>query len=284
MYERFTDRARNVLKLANQEATRFNHEYIGTEHILLGLIKEGSGVAAEVLKNLTVDVGRVRLQVEKLIQRGPDMVTMGKLPWTPAARRVIKYAEEESWKLNNYQVDTEHILLGLLREDWGVASQILMNLGLRVEQLRREIEYVRFSESLDSAGKTSVPFPEPPTQSSTEVDEGMVYSPQVCRKCGHVSVVRVIWGCHRLFGKNLEDIKMGLAILGSFRGGEKGPAWVCLKCAPQWSDVHCLVMQDYGLEEEKVAAVARRTLGRPHSAAMLKRMCGINWLSRLRGG
>ena len=79
MYERFTDRARKVMQLANQEAQRFNHEYIGTEHILLGLVKEGSGVAANVLKNLDVDLRKIRLEVEKLVQSGPEMVTIGKL-------------------------------------------------------------------------------------------------------------------------------------------------------------------------------------------------------------
>jgi len=83
MYERFTDRARKVMQLANQEAQRFNHEYIGTEHVLLGLIKEGSGVAANVLKNLDIDLRKIRMEVEKLVQSGPDMVTMGKLPQTP---------------------------------------------------------------------------------------------------------------------------------------------------------------------------------------------------------
>src|ERR671924_592295 len=83
MYERFTDRARKVMQLANQEAQRFNHEYIGTEHILLGLVKEGSGVAANVLKNLDVDLRKIRVEVEKIVQSGPDMVTMGKLPQTP---------------------------------------------------------------------------------------------------------------------------------------------------------------------------------------------------------
>ena len=85
MYERFTDRARKVMQLANQEAQRFNHEYIGTEHILLGLVKEGSGVAANVLKNLDIDLRKIRLEVEKIVQAGPDMVTMGKLPQTPSA-------------------------------------------------------------------------------------------------------------------------------------------------------------------------------------------------------
>ena len=139
MYERFTDRARKVMQLANQEAQRFNHEYIGTEHILLGLIKEGSGVAANVLKNLDVDLRKIRLEVEKLVQSGPDMVTMGKLPQTPRAKKVIEYSMEEARHLNHNYVGTEHILLGLLREQEGVAAQVLMNLGLKLEEVREEV-------------------------------------------------------------------------------------------------------------------------------------------------
>src|SRR5881296_466506 len=139
MYERFTDRARKVMQLANQEAQRLNHEYIGTEHILLGLVKEGSGVAANVLKNLDVDLRKIRLEVEKIVQAGPDMVTMGKLPQTPRAKKVIEYAIEEARQLNHNYVGTEHLLLGLLREHDGVAAQVLMNLGLRLEDVREEV-------------------------------------------------------------------------------------------------------------------------------------------------
>ena len=139
MYERFTDRARKVMQLANQEAQRFNHEYIGTEHILLGLVKEGSGVAANVLKNLDVDLRKIRLEVEKLVQSGPEMVTMGKLPQTPRAKKVIEYSMEEARQLNHNYVGTEHILLGLLREQEGVAAQVLMNLGLKLEEVRDEV-------------------------------------------------------------------------------------------------------------------------------------------------
>jgi len=139
MYERFTDRARKVMQLANQEAQRFNHEYIGTEHILLGLIKEGSGVAANVLKNLDIDLRKIRLEVEKLVQSGPDMVTMGKLPQTPRAKKVIEYSMEEARNLGHNYVGTEHILLGLLREQEGVAAQVLMNLGLKLEEVREEV-------------------------------------------------------------------------------------------------------------------------------------------------
>jgi|YNPMSStandDraft_1061717.scaffolds.fasta_scaffold01049_3 ATP-dependent Clp protease ATP-binding subunit ClpC len=139
MYERFTDRARKVMQLANQEAQRFNHEYIGTEHILLGLIKEGTGVAANVLRNLDIDLRKIRLEVEKLVQSGPDMVTMGKLPHTPRAKKVLEYAVEEARNLNHNYVGTEHLLLGLLREQEGVAAQVLMNLGVRLEDVREEV-------------------------------------------------------------------------------------------------------------------------------------------------
>ncbi len=139
MFERFTDRARKVMALANQEAQRFNHEWIGTEHILLGLVKEGSGVGATVLKNLDVDVKKLRLEVEKLVKSGPDMVTMGKLPQTPKSKKVIEYAIEEARALNHNYVGTEHILLGLLREADGIAAQVLMNLGLKLEDVRQEV-------------------------------------------------------------------------------------------------------------------------------------------------
>src|SRR5258707_1419117 len=139
MYERFTDRARKVMQLANQEAQRFNHEYIGTEHILLGLVKEGSGVGATVLKNLDIDLRKIRPEVEKTVQSGPDMVTMGKLPQTPRAKKVIEYSIEEARNLNHNYVGTEHLLLGLLREQEGVAAQVLMNLGLKLEDVREEV-------------------------------------------------------------------------------------------------------------------------------------------------
>jgi len=139
MFERFTDRARKVMALANQEAQRFNHEYIGTEHVLLGLVKEGSGVGATVLKNLDVDIKKLRLAVEKVVKSGPDMVTMGKLPQTPRAKKVIEYAIEEARALNHNYVGTEHLLLGLLRETEGVAAQVLMDLGLKLEDVRQEV-------------------------------------------------------------------------------------------------------------------------------------------------
>src|SRR6476659_6384212 len=105
MYERFTDRARKVMQLANQEAQRFNHEYIGTEHILLGLVKEGSGVAANVLKNLDIDTNKIRREIERIVQHGPgaDRVIAGHLPHTPRSKKVIEYAIDEARALrHNY--------------------------------------------------------------------------------------------------------------------------------------------------------------------------------------
>ncbi len=157
MFERFTDRARKVMALANQEAQRFNHEYIGTEHILLGLVKEGSGVGANVLKNLDVDLRKVRLEVEKLVKSGPDMVTMGKLPQTPRAKKVIEYAIEEARNLNHNYVGTEHLLLGLLREHDGVAAQVLMNLGLRLEEVREEVLNLLGAGSTNEVAPTGDP-------------------------------------------------------------------------------------------------------------------------------
>ncbi len=152
MFERFTDRARKVMALANQEAQRFNHEYIGTEHILLGLVKEGSGVGAQVLKNLDVDIKKLRLEIEKLVKSGPDMVTMGKLPQTPRAKKVIEYAIEEARSLNHNYVGTEHILLGLLRETEGIAAQVMMNLGLKLEDVRQEVLNLLGAGAEDNTG------------------------------------------------------------------------------------------------------------------------------------
>jgi ATP-dependent Clp protease ATP-binding subunit ClpA len=140
MYERFTDRARKVMQLANQAAQRFGHEYIGTEHVLLGLMKEGSGVAAHVLKNLGVDRRKVREEVERIVRPGDDQaVAMGRLPQTPRTKKMIEYSIEEARGLNHNYVGTEHLLLGLLRESEGIGAQVLMNLGLKPDDVRQEV-------------------------------------------------------------------------------------------------------------------------------------------------
>jgi ATP-dependent Clp protease ATP-binding subunit ClpC len=142
MYERFTDRARKVMQFANQEAQRFRHEYIGTEHVLLGIVTEGSGVAANVLKNLDIDLHKIRLEIEKIPQADPgdEIRVTGRLPQTPRVKKVIEYAIEGARTLNHNYVGTEHLLLGLLRDDRGVAGQVLMNFGLKLETVREEVQ------------------------------------------------------------------------------------------------------------------------------------------------
>jgi ATP-dependent Clp protease ATP-binding subunit ClpC len=139
MYESFTDRTRKVFVLANAEAERLNHNYIATEHILLGIIKEGNGVAAQALKNLGVDLHKLWNEIEKFIQSGPDMVPTDTLGKTPRAKKVIEYSMEEARNLNHDYVGTEHLLLGVLREEESVAAQILIKLGVKLDEARAEV-------------------------------------------------------------------------------------------------------------------------------------------------
>lgn len=136
MYEKFTNRARKVFLLANQEAIHFNHEYIGTEHILLGLIKEGSGIAANVLKNLDLDLRKLRDKIEERSMRGPDEILTSKLPQTPRAKKVVEGAIEAARERHHNYVGTEHILIGLLREEEGIAAQVLNDFGVVEEALK----------------------------------------------------------------------------------------------------------------------------------------------------
>jgi len=139
MFDRFTERARKVIILAKEEAKRFNHDYIGTEHILLGLIKEGESVAAAVLQNLGLSLDTIRLEVEKLVQFGPSTIVSGDIPFTPKAKKVIELAMDEARRLGHNYIGTEHLLLGLIKEGEGVASHVLMNVGLDLNKVRAEV-------------------------------------------------------------------------------------------------------------------------------------------------
>ena len=139
MFNRFTERARKVIILAKEEARRFNHDYIGTEHILLGLIREGEGVAAAVLQKIGVSLENIRLEVEKLVQPGPSTQIIGDLPFTPRAKKALELAAEEARSLGHNYIGTEHLLLGLIREGEGIASQVLLNLGMDLNSVRNEV-------------------------------------------------------------------------------------------------------------------------------------------------
>jgi ATP-dependent Clp protease ATP-binding subunit ClpC len=135
----FTPRAQQVLALARKEADRFNHNFVGTEHLLLGLIKLGQGVAVNVLQKLGLDLETVRMEVEKQVGTGPDQKMIGNIPYTPRVKKVLALASKEAKNLNHTYVGTEHILLGLLREGDGVAARVLKNLDVDIEQTRQEI-------------------------------------------------------------------------------------------------------------------------------------------------
>ncbi|MDP3980003.1 MAG: Clp protease N-terminal domain-containing protein, partial [Chlamydiota bacterium] len=139
MFEKFTDRARQVIILARKEADRFNHNYIGTEHILLGLIKLGEGVAVNVLRKMGLDFETVRMEVERAVGTGPETKMIGDIPLTARAKRVIELALDEAKKLNHTYIGTEHLLLGLLREGEGVAAKILQSLNLDIDAARAEV-------------------------------------------------------------------------------------------------------------------------------------------------
>ncbi len=139
MFDRFTERVRKVIQLAREEAMRFNHDYIGTEHLLLGLVKEGEGIAATALANLGVDLKTLRLEVEKLVEQGPSTVSVGEIPFNPQAKKVLELAVEEARKFGHNYIGTEHLLLGLIKEGEGIAAHVLENMKVDVERVQREI-------------------------------------------------------------------------------------------------------------------------------------------------
>jgi Clp amino terminal domain, pathogenicity island component len=137
-FDRFTERARKVLTLAQEEARRFNHNYIGTEHLLLGLLDEGEGVATKALDNLGVELNRVRAEVERIIGRG-DRMMVGQIGLTPRAKKVLQLAIDEARLLKHRYISTEHLLLGLLREGEGIAADVLKRLDVTLEQARPQV-------------------------------------------------------------------------------------------------------------------------------------------------
>ena len=153
MFERFTDRARRVVVLAQEEARLLNHNYIGTEHILLGLIHEGEGVAAKALESLGISLEAVRSQVEEIIGQGGSSPS-GHIPFTPRAKKVLELSLREALQLGHNYIGTEHILLGLIHEGDGVAAQVLVGLGVELDRTRQLVIQIltgRYREETASA-------------------------------------------------------------------------------------------------------------------------------------
>lgn len=139
MSTRFTDRAQKVIMIAQEEAKRLSHDYVGTEHILLGLVSLGEGVASQVLNNFGVSFAHIRMEIEKMIGMGDNMMLLGEIPFTPRAKKVLEYAVEEAQHMGHSYIGTEHILLGLIREEEGVAARVLENLGLKLDNVREAV-------------------------------------------------------------------------------------------------------------------------------------------------
>ncbi|MFH0888648.1 MAG: ATP-dependent Clp protease ATP-binding subunit [Planctomycetota bacterium] len=152
MFDKYTDRARKTMSLARMEAQRLSHEAIGTEHILLGLLKEGSGVAARALLNLSIDFQKVVDEVERMVQAEPRQTAAGQIPFTPRAKKVLEFAHEEAINLSHDYIGTEHLLLGLLREEEGIAARVLVNLGVKLDEVREEIMTILSGGALPPSG------------------------------------------------------------------------------------------------------------------------------------
>jgi ATP-dependent Clp protease ATP-binding subunit ClpC len=157
-FDKFTERARKVLQLAQEEAHRFNHNYIGTEHLLLGLVREGDGVAARVLGNMGVQLPKVRSAVEFIIGRG-EQAPMGEIGLTPRAKKVLELAIDEARRLNHHYIGTEHLLLGLVREGEGIAAGVLESLGVNLEKVRAQVMQVVNQSSSYSQSKSQTKTP-----------------------------------------------------------------------------------------------------------------------------
>jgi len=173
-FDKFTERARKVLSFAQEEAQRFQHNYIGTEHLLLGLVRENESVATAVLFKLGVDLNKVRSTVEFIIGRG-DRIVLGKIGLTPRAKKVIELAVDEARRMKHQYIGTEHLLLGLVREGEGIAAGVLESLGVRLEQVRKEtLKVLR-----DGSPGLQVTSPEESASPVTESEPKLI-----CPSCG----------------------------------------------------------------------------------------------------
>ena len=173
MFDRFTDRARRVMVLAQEEARMLNHDYIGTEHILLGLIHEGEGVAAKALESLGISLDAVRQQVEEIIGRGQEAPS-GHIPFTPRAKKVLELSLREAQQLGHNYIGTEHILLGLIREGSGVAAQVLVKLSADLNQARQRVVQLLHGYQGEDVTGEGLPLSDDPLTRADSLDRRLV--------------------------------------------------------------------------------------------------------------
>jgi excisionase family DNA binding protein len=180
-FDRFTKRARHVLMLAQEEAQSFQHNAIGTEHLLLGLLREGEGVAAQVLNNLGIETDQVRHAVEAIVGRG-EQIVRGEMALNPRTKKVFEFALDEAQRLNHHFIGTEHLLLGLIREGEGIAARVLKSLGLQLEQVRTEILRIlhQHQQEQEQEQESTLPLvPSEATRLLAESEPGLT-----CTSCG----------------------------------------------------------------------------------------------------
>jgi len=218
-FDKFTARARQVLTLAQEEATRFNHNYIGTEHLLLGLVREGEGVAAKVLANLGVELNRVRSAVEFIIGRGDRMI-VGEIGLTPRAKTVIELAVDEARRLGHHYIGTEHLLLGLVREGSGIAAGVLESLGVNLEKVR--VQTIQVLSQLGSAAATIEDATGPPADASARSMPGSLHSGDADRFDKFTERARKVLSLAQEEATRLNHNYMGTEhlLLGLIREGE----------------------------------------------------------------
>src|SRR5579863_2925239 len=180
MFDKFTNRAKQVIKLAKKEAQRLNHNYLGTEHVLLGLLKLGQGIAVNVLRNLNMDYETLRTEVERIVGFGPEIQVYGDPALTGKVKKVFEFANEEAANLNHNYVGTEHLLLALLRQTDGVAAQVLENLNVNLKDVRKEVlkELETFNLQLPPMGVASSSPPpsgaqKPPSERGPTISDKM---------------------------------------------------------------------------------------------------------------
>ena len=208
MFERFTDRARSVVVLAQEEARMFKHNYIGTEHILLGLAHEGEGVAAKALEAMGVSLAAARSQVEAIIGRGQAEPT-GHIPFTPRAKKVLELSLRESLQLGHNYIGTEHILLGLIREGEGVAAQVLQKLGADLNRVRQQVIHLlpgHGGEPMAVAAES--PMGSDPRQILPEIAQRGARARDLAERLAEVLADPSISPDNVLFGLLLEDARL----------------------------------------------------------------------------
>lgn len=198
MFDKFTERAKKIINLAREEAARLGHDYIGTEHLLLGLIKEGGGVATAVIENLGLDLERLKMEVEKSITMGGGTLTLGEVPFTSPAKKVLEYALEEAQALGHNYIGTEHILLGLIRESDGIAAQVLDHFNLRIEKAREMTIYLlggNLPEYMQGQAKSNTPTLDAFGRDLTQLARESKLDPVIGREAEIERVIQIL--CRR---------------------------------------------------------------------------------------